>query len=89
MQLSKLEVCVAILEILNQKGKLQSREIEASIKVEVGLTKKCIDLLAQQGFLEKQKNHNNDEVYFNTAQGQNVLEFFFPFVVKYQTKPRY
>jgi len=78
MQLSKLEVYVTILEVLNQKGKLPLGEIEASIKAEVGLTKKCIDLLTKQRFLEKQKNHNNDEVYYNTARGQNVLEFFFP-----------
>jgi len=73
---SKLEVCVAIIKVLAQKGPQTSGKIEASIKTKDNVIRECLDLLVEQRLLEKRINHNNVETYANTERGNRVLEFF-------------
>jgi hypothetical protein len=73
---SKLEVCVAIIKFLDQKGPQTSGKIEVSITAKADMVRKCLDLLTKQRLLEKRTNHNNIETYANTEPSKRVLEFF-------------
>ena len=73
---SKLEVCVAIIKFLAQKGPQTLAKMEASIITTVEMVKECVGLLMEQRLLEKRTNHNNIETYANTERSRRVLEFF-------------
>jgi hypothetical protein len=73
---SKLEVCVAIIKFLAQKGPQSSDKIEVSIIRNAGMIRKCLALLTEQRLLEKGTNHNNTETYANTEHSERVLDFF-------------
>ncbi len=76
MQRSKLEVCVAIIEILARKGPQTSRKIGEAIITKGDTIRECLDLLVEQKLLGKKPNLNNVETYVTTANGKRVLEFF-------------
>lgn len=72
----KLEVCIAIIKFLAQKGPQTLAKIEASIVTTAEMVKECLELLMEQRLLEKRTNHNNIETYANTERSRRVLEFF-------------
>ena len=76
MQRSNLEVCVAIIEFLANKGSQTSTNIQASIKTKVDTLNKCLDLLVEQKVLIKKVDAYNIETYTNTERGKRILEFF-------------
>jgi len=73
---NNLEVCLAIVKFLEEKGPQTSGKIEASIITKADIIKKCLRLLIEQRLIEKRTNHNNLEIYANTERSKKVLEFF-------------
>ena len=71
----KLELCTAILQILNNKGPLGSAKIAFNIKIKSNLLVECISLLAKEGMLN-QKKISDLMVYEITPNGKKVLSFF-------------
>jgi predicted transcriptional regulator len=70
----KLEVCISILQVLNNKGQLSTSKIASTTRISRSLLGECISILAGQGMLEE-KEHRAP-VYTITESGRNVLNFF-------------
>ena len=72
----QLEVCVAILKFVAQKGPQTPRKIEVSKIAKADIIRECLELLIEQKLLEKRTNPLNIETYVNTERGKRVSEFF-------------
>ena len=75
MALPKLELCTAILQVLNEKGPLGSAKIAFNIKIKSSLLVECISLLAKEGMVNQTVN-SDVLVYEITPNGKKVLSFF-------------
>ena len=73
---SKLEICLSIIQLLENKGPQTPYKIEISTITKADQINKCLNLLIEQKLIEKTTNHNNQETYANTDRGKKVLEFF-------------
>jgi predicted transcriptional regulator len=71
-----LEICLSIIQLLDNKGPQTLGNIEISTITKADLIRKCLNLLIEQRLIEKKTNHNNQETYVNTDRGKRVLEFF-------------
>ena len=74
-KLSKLELYVLILEVLEQNHSLTLLDIEAKTGIESTILKNAMPFLEQQRFVRPTKL--NDDVQFeNTSRALNVLKYF-------------
>ena len=74
MSTPKLEACVAILQVLNNKGQLGAGNIESTTRTSHSFLGECLAILAEQGMVEKKEA--SDAVYSITENGRRVLKFF-------------
>lgn len=72
----KLEVCMAISQVLAQKGPLTPTTIRSAVKISGTLLGNCLDLLTKQNLIEKIIDSDNGVVYAITGPGKRVLKFF-------------
>lgn len=75
MNAPKLELCVGILQILENNGQLSATNIAVEVKINRNLLEQCIKILAEQGMVRKADN-NTSVVYDITQSGEKVLKFF-------------
>jgi len=75
MNTSKLEVCVAVLQVLNKEGQLSAKEIASKTKINPRTLEESISILAEQDVLKKQDD-SGLPVYGITEGGIKVLEYF-------------
>jgi len=72
----KLEVCMAISQVLAQKGPLTPTKIMSAVKISGSLLGSCLDLLAKQSLIEKRIDFDGEVVYAVTGPGKRALKFF-------------
>ncbi len=76
MAANTLEICLSIIQFLNNQGPQTPCKIEISTIKKTDQISKYFNLLIEQKLIEKTTNHNNQETYANTDRGKKVLEFF-------------
>jgi len=75
MNRSKLEVCVAILQVLNKESQLSVKEIASKTKINPRTLEESISVLAEQDIF-KQQDYCGLPVYGITEGGIKVLAYF-------------
>ncbi len=76
MHLSKLEVCLEIMKVINQKGPQTSTNIQAKIGESDNVIQGCLNFLVQQGILKERTNGAELAIYANTKRAKRVIEYF-------------
>ena len=76
MRRSKLELHVAILNVLANKGPLKLTHIIYKANVNCSVLNEYIDFLIKQGLVEKQIIKKERIVYSVTQRGENCAELF-------------
>ena len=76
MRRSKLELHVAILNVLANKGPLKLTHIIYKANVNCSVLNEYIDFLIKQGLVEKQIIKKERIVYSVTQRGRTVLNYF-------------
>jgi predicted transcriptional regulator len=73
---SKLEMYVDILNVLEQRGPLKVSHIMHEANVNCSTLKGCLEFLIKQGLIEERIVGKNGVVYGNTTRGTQVIKFF-------------
>ena len=76
MRRSKLEIYVAILNVLSQKGPLKLTHIMYKANVNCNILGEYLDFLIQKGLVEKRTIQKERIVYKVTQSGINVVKYF-------------
>jgi predicted transcriptional regulator len=74
MSTPKLEACVTILQVLNNKGQLGAGGIASATRINPSFLGDCLSILAEQGMVERKEV--GAAVYAITENGRRVLNFF-------------
>ena len=75
MGLSKLEMCIEILQKIGQQGLIQITAIQVETDANVDYLKEHLTFLVAKGLVE-QRSTRNQTVYKNTEHGRTVLKYF-------------
>ena len=73
---SKLEMYVAILHVLAERGPLKLSKIPLEANVSSNTLKGYLDFLIKQGLIEEKLYGKQSVVYAITARGEAVIKFF-------------
>ena len=76
MRRSKLEMYIAILNVLAQKGPLKLTHIMYKANVNCSVLNEYLDFLIKQELVEKQTIQKEHIVFAVTQRGKNVLKYF-------------
>jgi predicted transcriptional regulator len=76
MRRSKLEMYIAILNVLANKGPLKLTHIMYKANVNCSLLKEDLEFLIKQNLVEKRTLKKERTVFAVTQQGINVLKYF-------------
>ena len=76
MRRSKLEMYIAILNVLANKGPLKLTHIMYKANVNCSLLKEDLEFLIKQNLVEKRIITKKHTIYAVTQRGINVLKYF-------------
>ncbi|HUJ84267.1 MAG TPA: winged helix-turn-helix domain-containing protein [Candidatus Acidoferrales bacterium] len=76
MRRSKLEMYIAILSVLAQRGPLKLTHVMYKANVNCSVLKEYLDFLLKQGLVEERTMRKQRVVYAVTPRGITVLKYF-------------
>ena len=76
MRRSKLEMYVAVLQVLSKKGPLKFTHIMYKANLNCQVLTEYLDYLIKQGLVQKQTFHGNRVFYRLTERGITVIKYF-------------
>jgi predicted transcriptional regulator len=80
MRRSKLEVYIAILKVLADKGPLKLTHIMYKANVNCGILNEYLDVLINQGLVEKRTIEKEHIVFAISPRGKNILKYFYELI---------
>ena len=76
MRRSKLEMYVAVLQVISKKGPLKFTHIMYKANLNCQVLTEYLDYLMKQGLVQKQTFHGNRVFYRLTERGITIIKYF-------------